>query len=82
MDACLDAGDEIELPGAPLDLPDTERRETRDAEQRQRDQQRAFQGCMPASAVGVVIGIILVLRWYMIHSDPAITISTITPVKT
>jgi len=79
MDPRLDAFDQIQLPHQPLDLPDAERREARRREQRQPDQQRAFQDGAPISAEG--IGIMLLLRWYMIHSDPASTITTSTAVK-
>ena len=75
----LDAFDQVELPCAALNLPDAERREARRREQRQPDQQRAFQDGAPISAEG--IGIMLLLRWYMIHSDPASTITTSTAVK-
>lgn len=80
MDARIDARDQILLPREPLDLPDTERREAGRCEQGQPDQQRAFQDGAPISAEG--IGIMLLLRWYMIHSEPASTITTSTAVKT
>lgn len=79
MDPRLDPLDQVQLPRAPLDLPDAQSRETRGREERQPDQQRALQDGAPISAAS--IGIMLVLRWYMIHSEPAITISTITAVK-
>ena len=82
MDPRVDARDQIELPRATFDLPDAQRREPGGGEDRQRDQQRAraAQGWALISVEG--IGIMLELRWYMIHSEPAITISTITAVKT
>ena len=83
MNPRLDPGDQIELPCAPLDLPDAQCREARGGEQRQRDDQptaEAAQGSAPISAAET--GIMLVLRWYMIHKEPAITISTMTAVKT
>lgn len=80
MDPRLDARDQIQLPRQALELPDAERREAGRREQRQPDQQRAFQEGAPISVAG--IGIMLVLRWYMIHSEPASTITTSTAVKT
>ena len=82
MDPRLDARDQIELPRPALDLPDAQCREAASGEQREPDEQRAAkaaQGCALISAEG--IGIMLLLIWYMIHSEPAITISTMTPVK-
>ena len=76
MDPRLDARDQIVLPGAALDLPDPQRREQDGAEQSQRQEPGFQEG--PSM---LVIGIMLVLRWYMIHSEPAITISTITAAK-
>lgn len=76
MNPRIDAGDQVQLPGTPLDLPDAQRGEAQGAEQRQRDGQRA-----PGQNGSSVIGIMLALRWYMIHSEPAMTISTITAVN-
>lgn len=79
MNPRIDAGDQVQLPGAPLDLPSAQRGEADRAEQRQRDGQRApSPGRQNGSSV---IGIMLALRWYMIHSEPAMTISTITAVN-
>ena len=81
MDAALDPLNQIELPRPALYLPYTESSETAGAQKRQRRKQpalpRAAQDAMPA----FVIGIMFMLRWYMIHSEPAITISTITAAK-
>lgn len=80
MDPRIDAGDQVQLPGEPLDLPDAQRGEAQSGEQRQRDGQRA--SSPPGRQNGSsVIGIMLALRWYMIHSEPAMTISTITAVN-
>jgi len=82
MDPRLYPRDQIELPCAPLDLPDAERHEPGSGDQRQGDEQRAAetaQGWAPISVAGIAI--MFWLRWYMIHSEPEITISTITAVK-
>lgn len=76
MDPRIDSRYQVQLPGAPLDLPGAQRGEAQGAEQRQRDGQRA-----PRQNDSSVIGIMLALRWYMIHSEPAMTISTITAVN-
>ncbi len=81
MDAGIDPGDQVELPRPPLDLPHAQRREAHASDQREREEPAApCVGCQePKPPAGA--GIILPLIWYMIQSDPVITISTITAVK-
>jgi hypothetical protein len=78
MDARLDPRDQIELPRAPFDLPDAQRREADRPEQGKTQEQQPAQ-CAPISMASG--GIMLALRWYMIHIEPTRTISTSTPVK-
>lgn len=77
MDPRFYTRNQIELPCPALDLPHPQRREARSKGQRQRQKQPALQDGPPISAVGIMFP----FTWYMIHSDPAITISTITAVK-
>ena len=80
MDPGLDARDQVKLPDPPLKLPNTQRQKSDDPQQRDRCQEPPF-GSTQEPMPGSVIGIMLVLRWNMIHSEPAITISTITAAK-
>jgi hypothetical protein len=80
MDPAIDPGDEVQLPDPALQLPDTQCQEAEHAQQRQPRQEPALrhgQEPMPAC----VMGIMLVLRWNMIHSEPEITIRTMTAAK-
>ena len=82
MDPRLDPLDQVELPCAPFDLPDAERRKADRGEHRHRGEQRAAETAQGWALISGVIGIMFPLRWYMIHSEPAITISTSTAVNT
>lgn len=82
----LDPLDQVQLPQPALKLPDAERREKQGAGQAEGKEKPAL---APTLAYGVVLtcppampGIMFVLRWYMIHSEPAIVMMTITPVNT
>ena len=93
MDASIDAGDEVELPGPPLHLPEAEPGED-NGENRQQSEKR---DPPPAPLRGDggrcghrpphigwspgAIGIMLLLRWYITHSEPASMITTMTTVK-
>lgn len=81
MDPCFDSLDQGQLPCASLYLPHAEREEAAEAQKRQRGEQPTLGGSSQEPMPGSLIGIMLLLRWYMIHSEPAITISTITAVK-
>lgn len=76
----VDARDQVQLPDPPLKLPNTQRQKSDDPQQRDRCQEPPL-GSGQEPMPGSVIGIMLVLRWNMIHSEPAITISTITAAK-
>jgi len=81
VDARIDLRDQVELPCPALDLPHPQSREARAGEQRERQEEAALgAGCQEPKPPAVT-GIMLLLRWYMIHSEPEITISTITAVK-
>ena len=69
--------DQVALPGPPLDLPEAEAQENKRRNQREADRQPPRQGAPSIP----VIGIMFELRWYIIHSEPAITMMTITAVK-
>lgn len=96
MNALLDAVDQRELPGAPLDLPDAEgdqnneggERENREPRARTRSPCGAARFVIPGSHgtahfIPVIswIGIMLLLRWFITHSEPDSAITTITMVK-
>ena len=85
VDAPVDAVNEIELPGAALDLPGAQRGEQEGKRAAQGGQGEALgrsrrHGTLLGSPT-IIPGIMFELRWYMIHSDPAIVISRMTPVK-
>src|SRR3546814_16663216 len=79
VDARIDCGDQLVLPRPPLDLPDAQRDEAGRKQQRQHRQQPAFHGCW-FMACG--IGIMLVFRWCITHSDPASAMPRTMIVKT
>ena len=85
MNALVDPGDQIELPSKPLDLPDAQRGKRQEAGDTQGGQQQPLR---PVGAHGILFicvelipGIMFELRWYMIHSEPVIVISRMTPVN-
>src|SRR5690606_30708113 len=83
LDARIDRGDQFVLPRAPLDLPDAERRKAERRDQRRRGKNRAAGPSQSTWLVGSCgIGIILVLRWCITHSEPASMIPTTMIVKT
>lgn len=77
--------DQRELPGPSLELPRSEGKARQPRGERQREQDRArgaaAYGVRAAVPVGID-GIMFVLRWNMIHSEPPMVISTSTAVKT
>ena len=96
MNALLDALDQRQLPGAALDLPDAEgneenqggKREHRDPQRRPRGLVMRFgrlacHGPVLAHFIPVIswIGIMLLLRWFITHSEPDSAITTMTMVK-
>ena len=76
----LDAGDQVELAGAAMDLPDRERRETShdqnrgEIERDQGDDPPARQGLASASCGD--IGIMFWSMWYMTHIEPTKVMTT------
>ena len=82
----LDARQQLELPGAPLDLPSGEREERGDDQQR-RDVKGDEPG-EPAAAQGLCnaswgdIGIMFPSMWYMTHIEPTKVMTTSVSVKT
>ncbi len=96
MDALLDAVDQCELPGAAFDLPDAESdQEDEGGEREDREPQGGARGlatrpgCLVYHGPGLAhfipviswIGIMLLLRWFMTHSEPDSAITTMTMVK-
>ena len=96
MSALLDALDQRQLPGAALDLPDAERDQGREGREREdRKPQRRAHGmaarplCLDCYDPGLAhfipliwcIGIMLLLRWLITHSEPDSAITTMTMVK-
>ena len=96
MNAGIDAGDEIMLPVHALHLPHAQRHEGGECEQEEqgkapgaprrvprasmvRFSRRGGQGTCPMS--WLIIGIMLWLRWYMTHTEPASMITTSVMVK-
>jgi len=77
MDTSLYSRDQVQLPGPALHLPDAQRQEPAEPQQRQ-DREKPALGSGQEPMPGSLIGIMFVLRWNMIHSEPEITISTIT----
>jgi len=88
--------DEIELPGAAFDLPGAQCDEAGEQQQRhdaQRDPQRhgaraalrcrvvALRTAQGMFFMSWIIGIMLWLRWYITHNEPASVITTSTSVK-
>ena len=86
MDSRIDPLDQVQLPEQPLDLPDTKAHEQDSETEANGDKQSPFprRWChrLLLASADIIPGIMFVLRWYMIHSEPAIVIRTITPVKT
>ena len=77
--------DQVQLPHPALELPDAKRGKEDRTDDAKKEQGKLF---ATASFHGVVLtspdgipGIMFVLRWYMIHNEPAIVMSTITAVK-
>ena len=96
MDALLDAVDQGKLPGAAFDLPDAEgdqnneggERKGREPQGRARSRSQAarfviFWSHEIAHFIPVIswIGIMLLLRWFITHSEPDSAITTMTMVK-
>ena len=96
MNALLDAVDQRQLPGAAFDLPDAEGdQESEGGEREDREPQggarslAARPGCLVCHGHGLAhfipvvscIGIMLLLRWFMTHSEPDSAITTMTMVK-
>ena len=96
MNALLDTVDQRQLLGAALDLPDVERDQNGKGREREdREPQggarslavRAFRlachGLQLAHFIPVIwwIGIMLLLRWFITHSEPDSAITTMTMVK-
>src|SRR3546814_9910814 len=79
MNARVYRGDQLVLPRPPLYLPEARHDETRREQQRQRRQQPPLHGNWFMSCG---IGIMLVLRWRMTHSDPASAMPSTMIVKT
>ena len=79
MNPGIDARDQRQFPAEPLDLPDAECRESDDPQQGETEEEQPSQRWVSISAPP--IGIMFWLRWYMIHIEPEITISTITAAK-
>jgi len=86
MDACLHARNEIALPAQALDLPDAQRAEEQHSEHEQRKQAAPLASirrhCIWLIEPPGMPGIMLELRWIMIHSEPVMMMSTSTAVKT
>lgn len=96
MNALLDAIDQRQLPGAALDLPDAERDQKCNGREREDREPQGRARCVAARPVclarhgpGLVhfipviwwIGIMLLLRWFITHSEPDRAITTMTMVK-
>ena len=92
----LDAVDQRQLPGAALDLPDAERDQNcKGGEREDRDPQawtRRFAArpvCLAGHGPAIAhfipliwwMGIMLLLRWFITHSEPDSAITTMTMVK-
>ena len=96
MNALLDAADQSELPGATFDLPDAEAHEDSECGERKNREPpgRTRSPCGLARFVVLGahanahfmpviswIGIMLLLRWFITHSEPDSAITTMTMVK-
>jgi len=96
MNALLDAVDQRQLPGAAFDLPDAEGDQSNEgSEQENRAPQGRTRSPRGAAwfvilgAHGIAhfipviswIGIMLLFRWFITHSEPDSAITTITMVK-
>src|SRR5689334_7673472 len=95
MNALLDTFDQRELPLAALDLPGAQRDQDGEGNEREdREPQRRARSLQAARRVRSVshgvahfipliwwIGIMLLLRWCITHSDPDSAITTMTMVK-
>ena len=96
MNALLDAVDQRKFPGAALDLPDAEGDQDNESGERENrePQGRTRSSCGAARFVILgahaiahfipvisCIGIMLLLRWFITHSEPDSAITTMTMVK-
>ena len=96
MNPLLDAVDQSELPGATLDLPDAEAHQDNESGERENREPQGRTRSLCGAAHVVVhgaheiahfipviswIGIMLLLRWFITHSEPDSAITTITMVK-
>jgi hypothetical protein len=78
-EAPVDLLDQGKLPDAALQLPDAERDEPRDRQERERPQREPFH--IPLISPDTGIGIMFAFIWYITHIDPIRPIATITIVK-
>ena len=96
MNALLDTVDQGELPGAAFDLPDAEGDQYNEGDERENREPRVLtrspSGAARFAILGAheiahfipvisCIGIMLLLRWFITHSEPDSAITTITMVK-
>jgi len=75
---------EVQLPGAPLDLPNSKRGKEKGTEQAKQDEEAPLSsrcGHKLLAACAAMLGIMFELRWYIIHNEPAIVMINRMAVK-